>query len=75
MISRFMLQVLRGGLILLFWPALIVAREDEPAVLRYRDALQLSLRSPDVQIHTLRLQREKKRQEQTSTFLPAAPEL
>jgi hypothetical protein len=75
MISRFMLQVLRGGLILLFWPALIVAREDAPAVLRYRDALQLSLRSPDVQIHALRLQREKKRQEQTSTFLPAAPEL
>lgn len=70
-----MLQVLRGGLILLFWPALIVAREDAPAVLRYRDALQLSLRSPDVQIHALRLQREKKRQEQTSTFLPAAPEL
>jgi hypothetical protein len=75
MISRFMLQVLRGRLILLIWPTLIVAREDAPAVLRYRDALQLSLRSPDVQIHALRLQREKKRQEQTSTFLPAAPEL
>lgn len=75
MFSRFMPQVLRGGLILLIWPALILAKEDAPALLRYRDALQLSEQSPDVHIQALRVQREKKQQEQASTLLPAAPEL
>ncbi len=64
----------RGLILLLFFPAFLLARDQEKA-LSYREALELAEQSPAVQIKTLELQRANKQLEQASTLLPAAPEV